>query len=98
SDSIGAVGDWRKPGPRYEVPYGALCTSQLENIFAAGRCISSDGDAWEVTRSIPASALTGQAAGTAAALLLELDTSAQTLPIEALQQRLTDAGVLIHFL
>lgn len=98
SDSIGAVGDWRKPGPRYEVPYGALCAPQLENIFAAGRCISSDGDAWEVTRSIPASALTGQAAGTAAALLLELDTSAQTLPIEALQQRLTDAGVLIHFL
>lgn len=96
-DSIGAMGDWRKPGPRYEVPYGALYAPRLENLYAAGRCISSDGDAWEVTRSIPASALTGQAAGTAAALLLDLHASAQTLPIEVLQQRLTDAGVLIHF-
>lgn len=67
-DSVGMVGDWRKRGPYYEVPYAALYTDALENLYAAGRCISADDDMWDVMRAIPACAVTGQAAGTAAAL------------------------------
>ncbi len=66
--SVGMVGDWRKRGPRFEVPYGALYGSAMENLFAAGRCISADDGMWDVMRVIPACAVTGQAAGTAAAL------------------------------
>jgi hypothetical protein len=95
-DSIGSVGDWRQAGPVYEVPYRALYSSKLANVFAAGRNISSAREAWEITRVIPAVALTGQAAGTAAALISENGCAAGEVAISRLQQILVEDGVLIH--
>ena len=95
--SVGAICDWRNPGPVYEIPYGALCSPKIENLFVAGRCISARDDAWEVIRVIPVAALTGQAAGTAAAMLTEDGASVQKIDISELQTRLSSAGVLIHF-
>lgn len=66
--SIGLVSDWRKAGPVWEIPFGMLVAPHTENLFAAGRCISSAGDAWEITRCIPCACLTGEAAGCAVAL------------------------------
>lgn len=37
--------------------------------MAAGRCISAVGNGWNATRVIPACVVTGEAAGTAAALM-----------------------------
>ena len=68
ADSIGLVSDWRKSGPVWEIPFGTLVPRETKNLFAAGRCISSVGDAWEITRCIPCACLTGEAAGCAAAL------------------------------
>ncbi|MBM4081336.1 MAG: FAD-dependent oxidoreductase, partial [Planctomycetes bacterium] len=65
-DSIGLVADWRKPGFVWEIPYGALIPKKVTGLLVVGRCISSEGDAWEVTRVIPPAAHTGQAAGIAA--------------------------------
>lgn len=70
-DSIGSCGDFRSNGigKRYEIPFGALKNSGFPNIFAAGRIISApQGDGWEVARVIPVCALTGEAAGKAAAI------------------------------
>lgn len=94
-DCIGMCGDWRKAGPVYYIPFSSLY-GRTANLLAAGRCISSEGDAWDVTRAIPACAVTGEAAGTAAAMqalggiphLAQLDTA-------ALQRALVDNGVLI---
>lgn len=97
ADNIGATGDWRKPAPVYEIPYRALYTAGLDNVFAAGRCISSVGEAWEVTRVIPPAALTGQAAATAAVLGMERGTTAKDVPIGELQRTLAAAGVLIDY-
>ena len=66
-DSIGCTGDWRKAGPVFEIPYRTLIDTKVTNVIAAGRIIASAGDACEVTRAIPPVAMTGQAAGTAAA-------------------------------
>lgn len=69
-DSIGKCGDFRPNGAGkvYDIPMGALKNKAVKNIFACGRIISSpDGDAWEVARVIPVCALTGEAAGKAAA-------------------------------
>lgn len=71
ADSIGLVSDWRKSGPIWEIPFGTLEAPGTDNLFAAGRCISSIGDAWEITRCIPSSGLTGEAAGYAAAFSAE---------------------------
>ena len=43
-------------------------SSQEENLYAAGRCIAAEEDMWDVTRVIPCCAVTGEAAGIAAAL------------------------------
>jgi hypothetical protein len=95
-DSVGCVGDSLKAGSVYEIPYRALYSSKVANVFAAGRNISSAGYAWEVTRVIPPAAATGQAAGTAAALISAGDCAAGELDIMRLQKILAEDGVLIH--
>ena len=67
-DSIGSCGDFRKAGPVYEIPYSSLFHPDMDNLLTAGRVISADGEGWEIVRVIPVCALTGQAAGIAAAL------------------------------
>lgn len=96
ADTIGCTGDWRAPGPIYEVPYRALYAAAVDNIFAAGRNISASGDTWEVTRVIPAAAMTGQAAGIAAAMVARTGCAAAGLPVAELQQRLNAAGAILH--
>ncbi|MBQ8551318.1 MAG: FAD-dependent oxidoreductase [Clostridia bacterium] len=74
SDSIGACGDFRPSGigKHYQVPFGALWNNSFPNLLAAGRIISAPaGDGWEVSRVIPVCALTGEAAGKAAALCVK---------------------------
>ena len=67
-NSIGNTGDFRRPGKHYQIPYGALYNPEFDNILACGRIISApQGDGWEVARVIPTCALTGEAAGKAAA-------------------------------
>ena len=67
-DSIGMTGDWRKRGPVYEIPFRTLYGGDVKNLLTAGRNISVTDGMWDITRVIPPSAVTGQAAGTAAAL------------------------------
>lgn len=95
-DSVGCVGDSLKAGPVYEIPYRALYSSKVANVFAAGRNIASAGYAWEVTRVIPPAAATGQAAGTAAALISENGCAAGEVDLSKLQRILVEDGVLIH--
>ena len=94
-DNIGGTGDWRRPGPVYEIPYRALYTAGLKNVLSAGRCISTAGEAWEIVRCIPQAALTGQAAGTALAMAITSGATVQTMDVAALQSRLKGAGVLL---
>lgn len=94
-DCIGMCGDWRKSGPIYYIPFTSLY-GKSANLLAAGRCISSQGDAWDVTRAIPACAVTGEAAGMAAAMQVQGNVAhLKQLDVSALQKALLDAGVLI---
>ena len=95
-DSIGVAADWRKRAPAWETPYGALIPRQVGNALAAGRCINSSGDAWEIFRVIPAAAMTGEAAGAAAVLASERGVSPAKIPVEDLQQELRKNKVIMH--
>lgn len=95
-DSIGCTGDWRRPGPVFEIPYRSLTDERITNILAVGRIIASSGDAWEVTRVIPPAAMTGQAAGIAAAMAIRADIALQLINIDELQKKLEQGGVFIH--
>ena len=91
-DSIGMVSDWRKRGPVYEVPFGTLYSSKVKNLITAGRCTSVTEAMWDIMRVIPCCAVTGEAAGTAAALSDDFTK----LDIKALQKRLVEQGVVLH--
>jgi hypothetical protein len=68
ADSVGMVSDWRKRGPVYEVPFSTLVSKTVKNLITAGRCTSVTDSMWDIMRVIPCCAVTGQAAGTAAAI------------------------------
>jgi len=95
-NSVGLVADWRKPGCVWEIPYGALTPERTRGLLVAGRCISSAGDAWEVTRVIPAAALTGEAAGVAATLAAQSGATPESLDLAEIQGRLAGKGVPLH--
>ena len=92
-DSIGMIGNWRKRGPVYEVPFRSLYGSKVKNLITAGRNISSTDAMWDVTRVIPVCAVTGEAAGVAASLADDF----KALDVAFLQQKLTDAGVRLFY-
>jgi hypothetical protein len=91
-DAIGMIGNWHGTGGRYSLPYSGIKGIINENLYAAGRCTSAIGSGWDLTRVIPSCAVTGQAAGTAAAMQA-LSGQAPTAP--ALQQRLVSQGALL---
>ena len=91
-DSIGMVSDWRKRGPVYEVPFRTLYSKKVKNLICAGRCTSVSQDMWDIMRVIPCCAVTGQAAGTAAAMTDDFSA----LDISLLQKQLVTDGVVLH--
>ena len=91
-DSIGMVSNWKKRGPVFEVPFRTLYSANVKNLIMAGRCTSVDETLWDVMRVIPCCAVTGEAAGTAAALTDDFTT----LNVKELQKKLTEGGVVLH--
>ena len=91
-DSVGMVSDWRKRGPVYEVPFRTLYSKQVKNLITAGRCTSVTESMWDIMRVIPCCAVTGEAAGTAAAITDDFTT----LDVTKLQEALTKNGVVLH--
>lgn len=95
-DSVGCVAHWLKRGIVYEIPYRTMVSKDLTNVIAAGRLVAASGDAWEVTRVIPGCAVTGHAAGTAAAIAAKKGCPVHEIPIDLLQKKLKKDGVILH--
>ena len=91
-DSIGMVSNWKQRGPVYEVPFRTLYSSKIKNLICAGRCTSVNETLWDVMRVIPCCAVTGEAAGTAAAMTDDFSS----LDVKALQEKLVANGVVLH--
>lgn len=64
----------------------------LGGLGTAGLCTSVNETLWDVMRVIPCCAVTGQAAGTAAAMTSDFSA----LNVQALQERLRKNGVVLH--
>ena len=90
-DAIGRAGGKKF----YEIPYRAIYSKQIKNLFVGGRCISVEHEAHGPIRVIPPCILTGQAAGTAAALAAKEGVGARDLDIGQLQTALKNAGVAL---
>ena len=72
-NSVGVAADWRKKDSVWELPYGMLIPDNVEGMLAVGRAAGAVDDAWEVSRVIPVAAITGEAAGVAAAIAVRGD-------------------------
>ncbi len=95
-DTVALTGDWRKCGPVYAIPLRSLRGVRNRNLLAAGRCISVDISIWDCTRAIPTCAVTGEAAGIAAALMASADQPSAELDVADLQQRIRDRDGLLE--
>lgn len=75
-------------GDSYSIPYRCLIPVGLNNLLVAGRCIGTDRGMQASTRVIPCCYITGQAAGTAAAVCLENKTSALNADINEIKNKI----------
>jgi len=82
-----------KNGESYGIPYRSLLPKTLENVFVAGRCISTDKKMQSSVRVMPACYLMGQAAGLAAALAVRAGhCQTRAVPYAALRAALDEIG------
>lgn len=79
----------------YSIPYRCLVTRKVPNLATAGRSISSDHVSMSSTRIQGTASLTGQAAGTAAAMAVKEDVSMSDVNVEKLQEKLINAKVFL---
>lgn len=91
-DTVGIFPNWKKIGPVYELPFSALYGNEVKNLAAAGRCISVTDEMWDVTRVIPVCAVSGEAAGAAAAMCSDF----AKIDIKKLQKLLKSRGVKLR--
>jgi 2-polyprenyl-6-methoxyphenol hydroxylase-like FAD-dependent oxidoreductase len=82
--------------PNVSIPYGALVPARLDGLLACGRHISCDKNSHGFMREIPQCWITGQAAGTAAALAVAQGVAPRAVDVAALQAALLRQGVFLR--
>ena len=80
-------------GVYYTIPYRSLVAKDVDNLLVAGRCISCTHEAQASIRTMPICCTTGEAAGTAAALVSKNQVAAKNIDIKQLQKILKDNNV-----
>lgn len=83
------------PGESYGLPYRIMVNRDYDNLWFAGRCVSSDTKVNGALRDQPACYMLGEAAGVAAALCLETGSNAATLDTDLLTGKLREQGAYI---
>lgn len=77
-------------------PYRMLLPKGIENLLVAGRCVSCDPGSFGALRLMPCCAMTGQAAGTAAALSVKGGSMSRSLDRDRLRGQLAACGVRLE--
>jgi len=93
TDEIGVSPSLSPKFPSISIPYGALVPRELDGLLASGRHISCDPSSHSFLREIPQCWVTGQAAGTAAALAVTRKLPPRRLDVAELQETLKKQGV-----
>ena len=83
-----------KAGESYGIPYRSLIVKGFDNLLVAGRCMGTDRKMQASIRVMPGCFITGQAAGTAAAMALN-NGRTRDVDIVTLREKLVAAGAVI---
>jgi Dehydrogenases (flavoproteins) len=82
-------------GAGYGIPFRCLLPKGLSALLVAGRCISADEIAFASTRNVPACAITGEAAGVAAAIAADRNRALSLEYVGEIQSVLQGEGIVL---
>ncbi|MBW1984514.1 MAG: FAD-dependent oxidoreductase, partial [Deltaproteobacteria bacterium] len=82
-------------GRYFHVPYGVVLPQKIENLLVAGRAVAGDKTSHAAIRQMMCCVVTGQGAGTAAALSVKDNVTCKQVNISNVQKALEKAGVRI---
>ena len=88
----GVLHDYLRPNEWFEIPYRSLLVKGFDNLLVVGKCMSATHEATGAIRVIPPCILTGEAAGTAAALAAREGITPRQLEVSTLQRALRAQG------
>ena len=80
-------------GRYFQIPYGCLLPQGVQNLLVAGRCVAGDRVSHAAMRNMMCCAVTGQAAGVAAAVSVLEGVSCGEVDIDLIQDALRKQGV-----
>ncbi|MDR3225137.1 MAG: FAD-dependent oxidoreductase [Clostridiales Family XIII bacterium] len=100
-DTLNAIASSRdenlpKDGGSHALPYRLLVPQKIDNLLAAGKCVSADSDVY--LRYIQQTMITGQAAGVAAAICARTGKTPRELEsdVSELQKILQEQGAILY--
>ena len=94
-DVIGYGGVWTGKHPQWQIPYGALVPKTVDNVLAAGRCISAEVRMADLMRVIAPCYVMGHAAGVATALAVKDGCRARDVDVAKVQAILRQQGAYL---
>jgi hypothetical protein len=94
-DVVAVGGSTNGQHGEWQVPYGALVPKAVDNVLAAGRCISAEMQMADLVRLIPNCFATGHAAGVAAAVAVRDRCSPRNVEVPKVQKILREQGAYL---
>jgi len=94
-DVIGVGGSWNASHQEWQIPYGALLPAKVDNLLAAGRCISTEIRMADLVRVIPNCFVSGQGAGVAAAVAVRDNCRPRNVDVPKVQRILKEQDVYL---
>jgi ribulose 1,5-bisphosphate synthetase/thiazole synthase len=83
-------------GRYFHIPYRSLVPKKVGHLLVAGRCIGGDKISHAAVRNMMCCAVSGQGAGTAAAISVRTGESFENLDVRAVQKELKRQGARIE--
>ena len=83
-------------GRYFQVPYRAMLPKGVSNLLVTGRSIGGDRDSHAAVRNMMCCAVSGQGAGTAAAISVKTGAAFDAIDIKAVQKELLRQGARIE--
>ena len=94
-DAVAVSGSESLSQPEFAIPYGCLIPAGVDNVLAAGRCISCAPNIIDRIRLFPVCFVTGHAAGIAAALAARQGVTPREVDVAAIRRRLLAEGAYL---
>ena len=82
--------------PLYDIPFSAMCPLGCNNLITAGRCISGTHVAHSSYRVMRICMAMGQAAGAAASVMKETNTTTDTVDVSLIRRHLINRGIQLE--